>query len=109
MRRLLELITGQNNLNYVQSKIYPGAISELCRFCEEEDETFAHLLNECPFFLTARWDILRNIPVINTVKWKPQTLLAFSNIESIDEALKVDQAFREPPSIPVLLRSQITI
>ena len=48
-----------------------------------------------------RRDILRNIPVINTVTWKPQTLLAFSNIESIDEALKVDQAFREPPSIPV--------
>ena len=24
MRRLIEIITGQNNLNYVQSKIYPG-------------------------------------------------------------------------------------
>ena len=92
MRRLLELITGQNNLNYVQSKIYPGVISELCRFCEEEDETFAHL-HECPCFLTARQDILRNIPVINTVKWKPQTLLAFSNIESVDEALRVDSDF----------------
>ena len=93
MRRLLELITGQNNLNYVQSKIYPGVVSELCRFCEEEDETFAHLLNECPCFLTARRDILKNVPIINTLKWKPQTLLAFSNIESIDEALKVDHGF----------------
>ena len=93
MRRLLELIPGQNNLNYVQRKIYPGAISELCRFCEEEDETFAHLLNECPCFLTARRDILRKITIINTVKWKPQTLLAFSNIESINDALKVDQGF----------------
>ena len=90
---LLELITEQNNLNYVQSKIYPGVISELCRFCEDEDETFAHLLNECPCFITARRDILRNIPIIKTVKWKPQTLLAFSNIESIDDALKVDQGF----------------
>ena len=30
MRRLLELITGQNNFNYVQSKIFPGLVSELC-------------------------------------------------------------------------------
>ena len=52
MRRLLELITGQNNLNYVQSKKFPGDISELCRFCEEEDKTFEHLLNECPCFNT---------------------------------------------------------
>ena len=93
MRRLLELITGQNNLNYVQSKIHPGDISELCRFCEEEDETFAHLLNECPCFLSARRDILRNMPIINTIKWKPQTLLAFSNLEGIDDALRVDQVY----------------
>ena len=50
-------------------------------------------LNECPCFLSARQDILRNIPIINTVKWKPRTLLAFSNIESIDDALKVDQNY----------------
>ena len=42
MHRLIELITGQNNLNYVQSKNNPGYISELCRYCEEEEETFAH-------------------------------------------------------------------
>ena len=27
-------------LNYVQSKIYPGIVSELCRLCEEVEETF---------------------------------------------------------------------
>ena len=43
MKRMLELITGQNYLNYVQSKIYPGIVSKLCRFCEDEQETFAHL------------------------------------------------------------------
>ena len=26
MRRLIEIITGQINLNYVQSKIYPGVV-----------------------------------------------------------------------------------
>ena len=76
-----------------KSKLYPGVISELCRFCEEEEETFAHLLNECPCFLTAIQDILRDTPIINAVKWKPQTLLAFSNMESIDDTLKVDHGF----------------
>ena len=51
MRRLIELISGQSNLNYVQNKIHPLDISPMCRFCEEEDETFEHLLNECPCFI----------------------------------------------------------
>ena len=38
--------------------------SELCRFCEEEDETFAQLLNECPCFNTYRREILKKIPEI---------------------------------------------
>ena len=89
MRRLLELITGQSNLNYIQNKIYPEDRSPLCRFCEEEeeDETFEHLLNECPCFITYRRDLLQNKPIINTLDWKPQTLLAFSYIPQIDEAL----------------------
>ena len=91
MRRLLELITGQNNLNYVQSKIYPGEISELCRFCEEEDETYEHLLNECPCFNTYRREILMmNKPIIKTLDWKAKTILDFSYIPVIDEALKFE-------------------
>ena len=93
MRRLIELITGQNNLNYVKSKIHPGQISELCRFCEEEDETFAHLINKCLCFNTFRRETLMNIPVINTTKWKAKTLLNFSYIEAIDEALAFDRDF----------------
>ena len=87
MRRLLELITGQSNLNYVQNKIYPEEISPLCRFCEEEDETFAHLLNECPCFNTYRREILLNQSVISTLNWRAKTLLQFSYIPQIDKAL----------------------
>ena len=88
MRRLIELITGQNNLNYIQSKIFPGIISELCRFCEEEDETFEHLINECPCFNTYRREILLNTPIIKTLNWKPKVLLDFSYIPAIEEALR---------------------
>lgn len=77
-RRLIELISGQNNLNYVQHKVSGGIISELCRLCEEEDEAFEHLLNECPCFITYRREILGNKPIIKTLEWKIKTLLGFS-------------------------------
>ena len=90
MRRLIELITGQNNLNYVQSKIFPNEISELCRFCEEEEETFEHLLNECPCFITYRRDIFQSKLIVKTLDWKAKTLLEFSYIPAIEEALKYE-------------------
>ena len=88
MRRLIEIITGQNNLNFIQSKVSDGLISELCRFCEEEDETFEHLLNECPCFNSYRRDILGGKPIIRTLDWKAQTLIEFSYIPAIDQALE---------------------
>ena len=51
-RRFVEIITGQNNLHNIQNKV--NQLDLLCRFCEEEEETFDHLLfgntekrNEC--------------------------------------------------------------
>ena len=71
---LIQIITGQNNLNYVSSVIIPGH-TDLCRFCVEEQETFIHLLNECPAFYQRRLALLNGAPVIGTLPWKPRTLL----------------------------------
>ena len=38
MRRFFKIINRQNNLNYVQIKFNGESLSELCIFCEEEDE-----------------------------------------------------------------------
>ena len=73
MCRLIECTTGHNNLNYLQSKIYP----------EDTSETFDHLLNECPCFQKARFDILHNQPIINTFKWDS----AFSHIWIADHLI----------------------
>ena len=51
---LIQIVTGQNKLNYLSHKINPN-ISELCRFCEEEPETFIHILSECPVFTELRF------------------------------------------------------
>ena len=42
-RRLIEIISGQNNLHYVQNKI--NHTSNLCRLSEEEEETFDNFVN----------------------------------------------------------------
>ena len=64
LKKLIELITGQNNLNYMNNKVYGS--EDLCRFCEEEEETFDHIINECPCFYLDRCDLLQNQPIINT-------------------------------------------
>jgi len=55
LKKLIELITGQNNLNYMNNKIYGS--EDLCRFCEEEEETFDHIINDCPCFYLDRCDL----------------------------------------------------
>ena len=47
MKRLVEIITGHNNLSYFQFKVHPN-VSPLCRFCEEQNGTFHHYITDCP-------------------------------------------------------------
>ena len=39
------------------------------------------------YFQQARFDILHNQPVINTLNWNSEDIIAFSHIPSIDEAM----------------------
>ena len=83
---LIQIVTGQNSLNYLTSKIVPEHTDQ-CRFCEEEEETFMHLLNECPVFHTLRQDLLSGQPINNTLDWKPKTIIKFAHNHQIMEAL----------------------
>ena len=83
---LIKIVTGQNNLNYLTSIIHPGHTDQ-CRFCEEEEETFIHLLNECPVFREERLTLLKGSVVVDTVEWKPQTLIKFARHPDIEDAL----------------------
>ena len=83
---LVQIITGQNKLNYLSHKINPN-ISELCRFCEEEQETSIHILSECPVFTELRVETFQ-LRAFDTLKtWKPHQLLKFAKIPEIYEAL----------------------
>ena len=84
----VEIITGQNNLNYIQSKVKD--ISPTCRFCEEDDETFSHLLNECPCFMELRCDILHSRATA-IEDWTMDDIFRFANHKSIKFALSFQQ------------------
>ena len=83
---LIQTVTGQNKLNYLSHKINPQ-ISELCRFCEEESETFIHLLSECPVFTQLRLEVFETRAFTTLSKWKPHQLLKFAQNPQIFEAL----------------------
>ena len=91
----VQIVTRQNNLNYIQSKIYN--IDPICRFCNEEDETFPHLLNECPCFMQARCDILQ-ARATEIQDWTMENILKFAKLNQIKTALSFDQPqFLFPP------------
>ena len=88
MKIWVEIVTGQNNLNYIQSKIYN--ISSQCRFCEEEDETFYHILNECPVFADTRAETLLT-RASSMEDWKLHQIIKFAKTPQIKYALSFDQ------------------
>ena len=88
MKLWVEIVTGQNNLNYIQSKIYE--ISSQCRFCEEEDETFYHILTECPVFADSRAEILLT-RASSIDDWKLHQILKFAKTPQLKYALSFEQ------------------
>ena len=62
----------------------------LCRFCEEEEETFDRLVNECLCFCLDQCNIIQNQPINGSLDWTPKQLLDFANIDTIKDALSYD-------------------
>ena len=86
MTTLVQIITGQNNLNYLTNIIFPQ-LTDQCRFCEEEQETFIHLLNECPVFRDKRNNLFKGNVIENSLDWDPAVLVEFARHPPIEEAL----------------------
>ena len=84
-RRIIEMINGQSNLYYVQNKATGNDFQ--CRFCEEEEETFDHLILECPVFFNQRNEIMGDKQWNGTHAWSFNKLWNFANIPAIKQAL----------------------
>ena len=84
MKRLVEIITGHNNLSYFQFKVDPD-VNPVCRFCEEENETFHHFITDCPRLRQLRTNTLGQF---NHKDWKINQLIQFSFIPEINDYLE---------------------
>ena len=83
----IHAITGHNNLNYMNSIIILD-YTPLCRFCEEEDESFQHLYEDCRVFWKERMEIQRDKTGIEN--WTVQKVLRMAKIEDVLEALQTN-------------------
>ena len=93
LSRFIKIITGHNGLFYFKNKIDKD-INAICRFCLEQDETFYHLITECPAHRVARTDIfLDQIPYTDT-NWSVRDLLNFSYSAGVREAIDGDTSLR---------------
>ena len=91
LSRVIKIITGHNGLFYFKNKI-DADINPECRFCLEDNETFYHLVTDCPALREQRTEIfLDNLPTTNN-KWSVRDLLLFSQKHGIREALDGDTA-----------------
>ena len=86
--RLIRITTGHNNLFYHRSNVdKTKATSPLCRFCQEENETFYHFATNCPSFRLSRFTFFQNDTCFRDGSWSIRQIIDFSNIPSISAAL----------------------
>ena len=91
MTLFIHAITGHNNLNCMKCIIIPDYTP--LWFCEEEDESFQHLYEDCPVFWKQRMEIQEDR--IGTENWTVQTVLRMTKIEDILEALQTNNHRRK--------------
>ena len=96
--RFVRLVSGHNNLNYFQHRIGLHH-SPLCRFCLETDETFFHLVTDCPRFHQTRVGIFLDETPTNTMRWSVRDLLDFSYTPAIDVAMIGTWAHGDPAGL----------
>ena len=84
MKRLVEIVTGHNSLSLFQLKVDPD-VNPLCRFCEEENETFHRFITDCPRLRQFRADTVGHF---DTGTWRTAKLLNFSYIPEINAYLE---------------------
>ena len=86
--RLIRIVTGHNNLFYHRSNVdKTKTTSPLCRFCNEERETFYHFATNCPCFRLSRFQFFQADTCFTNGKWSIRRILDFSKIPSISAAL----------------------
>ena len=99
--RFVRLITGHNNLNYFQHRIGLWG-SHVCRFCQEDKETFTHLVTDCPRLWKERRDTFLDRLPGSDMSWSVRALLEFSYLPGVNEAFEGTWAHGDHHSMATL-------
>ena len=87
--RYIRIISGTNNLLYHRSNIDPD-INPMCRLCREVQESFIHLITECPALWSEQNAFRGNCGEIEdgATNYKPEHILDFSYLERVNSPLQ---------------------
>ena len=84
--RIVQGITGFNRLMRHESKVSPE-VDPTCRLCLEDDESFWHLISECPALWKLRRDIFHWYFPPDVFEWKVYQILKFVENPQIRELM----------------------
>ena len=101
---MIRAITGHNFLGKHQNRINPY-ISKVCRFCEQEEETFYHLLTQCEPLQQTRTDIFLDKPHPNDNSWSifklKQFILEPKLFTTLTSKVGLTEIEQDPQDIPL--------
>ena len=63
-------------------------ISPKCRFCLEANETFKHLIHDCPPLRLESQNIFKDKLICDDLEWSVRDILNFSYVKSISQAIE---------------------
>ena len=89
MARWFQLITGHNYLSYHRNKL-DILINPKCRLCEEQNETFVHLIAECPKLQTERRQRFTH-EITDDHTWSVKKIIDFSRLPAVNNLLSTDE------------------
>ena len=78
LQTLVRAISGHNFLAKHQNRIGEPIAPE-CRLCQEEPETFHHLLTKCPRLRQVRDEIYLGRDPLGDMDWKVRDIVRFIN------------------------------
>ena len=98
VQTLVRAITGHNFLAKHQNRI-GNPVAPECRLCEENFETFIHLITEYPRLKQAREDIFLDTPPDDKGQWKMGLIFKFIYSTVVNELLLEKDNYNELPII----------
>ena len=98
LQTLVRALTGHNFLAKHQNRI-GNPVAPECRLCEEDKETFIHLLTTCPRLKKPREEIFLDRDP--STHWEPHQIMRFIKTTVVDDLLAEKEGYLELPIIDV--------